>query len=248
VGTRYASDQSAADGLGSAGRVFVSSYATRLVKNLFPRRLAMVSDPLSGLFAFRRASVNLDRLRPTGFKVLLEILVRNPVARVSEVAYHFEPRAAGDSKASLVQGTMFLRHLAGLRAARLAKQLRERPVTKRERISQAVRFFLFGLIGATGIVVNSAALWFFYYTLGLNHLIGAALATHVELLAGRYGDLPQTRPWHPPWPGGPVLHHEQRSPPGPPSDPSTAHRPGRAYLDRERDHPGDAVRRPLRAE
>ena len=38
----------------------VSSWATRLVKNLFPRRLAMVSDPLSGLFAFRRAAVNLD--------------------------------------------------------------------------------------------------------------------------------------------------------------------------------------------
>jgi dolichol-phosphate mannosyltransferase len=180
VGTRYAGDQSAVDGLGSAGRVFVSSYATRLVKNLFPRRLAMVSDPLSGLFAFRRTSVNLDRLRPTGFKVLLEILVRNPVARVSEVAYHFEPRAAGDSKASLAQGTMFLRHLARLRAARLAKQLRERPATKRERISQAVRFFSFGLIGATGIVVNSAALWFFYYTLGLNHLVGAALATQVS--------------------------------------------------------------------
>jgi glycosyltransferase involved in cell wall biosynthesis len=180
VGTRYAGDQSASDGLGSAGRVFVSSSATRLVKDLFPRRLAMVSDPLSGLFAFRLSSVNLDRLRPTGFKVLLEILVRNPVARVAEVAYRFEPRAAGDSKASLLQGATFLRHVARLRAARLAKQLRERPVTSRERISQAIRFVLFGLIGATGIVVNSAALWFFYHTLGWNHLIGAALATQAS--------------------------------------------------------------------
>ena len=145
VGTRYAGDQSAADGLGSAGRVFVSSGATRLVKDLFPRRLAMVSDPLSGLFAFRRASVNLDRLRPSGFKVLLEILVRNPVARVAEVAYRFEPRAAGESKASLRQGVAFLQHVARLRAARLAKQLRERPVTKGERISQAARFVSFGL-------------------------------------------------------------------------------------------------------
>ena len=180
VGTRYAGDQSAADGLGSAGRVFVSSGATRLVKDLFPRRLAMVSDPLSGLFAFRRASVNLDRLRPSGFKVLLEILVRNPVARVAEVAYRFEPRAAGESKASLRQGVTFLRHVARLRAARLAKQLRERPVTKGERMSQAARFVSFGLIGATGIVVNTAALWFFFHTLGWNHLLGAALATQVS--------------------------------------------------------------------
>jgi dolichol-phosphate mannosyltransferase len=180
VGTRYGGDRSAADGLGSSGRVFVSSSATRLVKDLFPRRLAMVSDPLSGLFAFRRASVKLDRLRPTGFKVLLEILVRNPVARVAEVAYRFEPRAAGDSKASPREGATFLRHVARLRAARLAKQLRERPATNRERISQAVRFVTFGLIGVTGIVVNSAALWFFFHTLGWNHLIGAALATQVS--------------------------------------------------------------------
>jgi 4-amino-4-deoxy-L-arabinose transferase-like glycosyltransferase/putative flippase GtrA len=180
VGTRYAGDRSAADGLGSGGRVFVSSSATRLVKDLFPRRLAMVSDPLSGLFAFRRASVNLDRLKPTGFKVLLEILIRNPVARVAEVAYRFEPRAAGDSKASLRQGVTFLHHVARLRAARLARQLRERPATRSERVSQAVRFVLFGLVGATGIVVNSAALWFFYHTLGWNHLLGAALATQVS--------------------------------------------------------------------
>jgi dolichol-phosphate mannosyltransferase len=180
VGTRYADGRSAADGLASTRRVFVSSYVTRLVKNVFPRRLAMVSDPLSGLFAFRRASVNLDRLRPTGFKVLLEILVRNPVARVAEVAYSFEPRAAGDSKASLRQGAVFLRHLARLRRARLARQLRERPVTKREQVGQAVRFVSFGLIGATGIVVNSAALWFFYHTVGWNHLIGAALATQAS--------------------------------------------------------------------
>jgi glycosyltransferase involved in cell wall biosynthesis len=180
VGTRYASHRSAADGLGSSGRVFASSYATRLVKDLFPRRLAMVSDPLSGLFAFRRASVDLDRLRPAGFKVLLDILVRNPGARVAEVAYRFEPRAAGDSKASLRQGVTFLRHVARLRTERLARQLRERPATRGERISQAVRFVSFGLVGATGIVVNTAALWFFFHTLGWNHLLGAALATQVS--------------------------------------------------------------------
>lgn len=177
VGTRYAADRSAADGLGSTGRVLVSSYATRLVKNLFPRRLAMVSDPLSGLFAFKRAKVNLDRLRPAGFKVLLEILIRNPVARVAEVAYTFEPRAAGDSKASLRQGLTFLRHVALLRGSRLAKQLRERPDTRSGRLQQAVRFIAFGLVGVSGIFVNSAALWFFYHTLGWNHLVGAALAT-----------------------------------------------------------------------
>jgi putative flippase GtrA len=39
---------------------------------------------------------------------------------------------------------------------------------------------LFGLVGASGIVVNSAALWIFYHTLGWNHLVGASLATQVS--------------------------------------------------------------------
>jgi dolichol-phosphate mannosyltransferase len=177
VGTRYAGGRSAADGLGSTGRVLVSSYATRLAKNLFPRRLAMVSDPLSGLFAFRRASIDLDRLRPVGFKILLEILVRNPVVRVSEVAYRFEPRVAGDSKASFAQGLTYLRHLARLRGARLARQLRDRPSSREERVRQTARFTAFGLVGVSGIFVNSGALWFFYHTMGWNHLVGAALAT-----------------------------------------------------------------------
>jgi putative flippase GtrA len=180
VGTRYAGHGSPADGLSSGRRVLVSSYATRLVKDMFPRRLAMVSDPLSGLFAFRRAAVNLDRLRPTGFKVLLEILVRNPVARVAEVAYCFAPRTAGDSKASLRQGAAFLRHLARLRGSRLAKQLRDKPVTRDGRMQQMLRFVAFGLIGASGLVVNTAALWFCYHTLGWNHLVGAALATQAS--------------------------------------------------------------------
>jgi dolichol-phosphate mannosyltransferase len=177
VGTRYAGGGTAEDGLGSSGRVLISSQATRLVKNLFPRRLAMVSDPLSGLFAFKRTKVSLDQLRPTGFKILLEILVRNPVERITEVAYGFAPRADGESKASFGQGLAFLRHVARLRMARLAKQLKERPETRSGRVQQAARFVAFGLVGVSGIFVNSGALWFFYHTLGWNHLLGAALAT-----------------------------------------------------------------------
>ena len=179
VGTRYAGNASS-NGLAGAHRSLVSSWATRLAKSLFPRRLAMVSDPLSGLFAFRRTSVSPDRLKPIGFKILLEILVRNPVAKVAEVAYCFAPRYAGNSKASVRQGLSFLRHLVRLRSARLAGQLRQRPPTRVERISQAARFFAFGLIGLTGVVVNTAALWFFYRKLGWNHLIGASLATQVS--------------------------------------------------------------------
>ena len=179
IGTRYAGGGSSV-GLAGAGRGLVSTWSSRLAKSLFPRRLATVSDPLSGLFAFRRDCVSVDQLKPVGFKILLEILVRTPRARVAEVAYRFAPRYAGRSKASFRQGLIYLRHLGRLRRARLASQLRQGPPTRAEKVKQAIRFFAFGLVGLTGVFVNTAALWFFYKKLGWNHLVGASLATQVS--------------------------------------------------------------------
>ena len=180
VATRYAGSGSAAGGLDGTRRALISSWATRLVKSAFPRRLAMVSDPLSGMFAFRAAAIDLDRLNPVGFKILLEILVRYPLAKVAEVAYPFERRQADESKASLRVGFTFLRHLVRLRRARLVRQLLDGPPTRQERIWQVGRMLAFGLIGATGVVVNTATLWFFYKSLGWNHLVGAAVATQAS--------------------------------------------------------------------
>jgi dolichol-phosphate mannosyltransferase len=177
VGTRYAGAGTTGDGLRGPLRGLVSGASTRLAKTVFPRRLAMVTDPLSGLFAFRRAALDLDRLNPLGFKILLEILVRHPGARVAEASYRFEPRHAGQTKATVRQGLAFARHLARLRKARLAGQLRQRPTGPRARWRALARLFGFGAVGASGIVVNTAALWFCFHTLGIHHLLAAAIAT-----------------------------------------------------------------------
>jgi dolichol-phosphate mannosyltransferase len=104
------------DGLGAA-RDLISKSFTTFARRTFPRRLRGVSDPMSGFFLVRRSAIDVDALRPTGFKILLEILVRTPALRRTEVAYEFAPRHAGDSKASLRQGVTYLRHLARLRLA-----------------------------------------------------------------------------------------------------------------------------------
>ncbi|MFG1799805.1 glycosyltransferase [Micromonospora carbonacea] len=179
IGTRYAGRGSTA-GLDGPLREATSSAATRLVKAMFPRRLATVSDPMSGLFAFRRAAVRLDRMNPLGFKVLLELLVRHPGARVAEVAYEMAPRHEGRSKASLREGVTFLRHLSRLRGRRLVGQIRRRPRTPADRLRQLVRMVCFGLVGLSGMAVNTAALWFFYEPAGMHHLLGAALATQLS--------------------------------------------------------------------
>jgi dolichol-phosphate mannosyltransferase len=104
------------DGLGTA-RDLISKTFTSVARQVFPRRLRGVSDPMSGFFLVRRSAIDLDALHPTGFKILLEILVRTPGLRRAEVAYEFAPRHAGDSKASLREGVIYLRHLTRLRLA-----------------------------------------------------------------------------------------------------------------------------------
>jgi putative flippase GtrA len=137
---------------------------------------------MSGLFAFRRSAVALDRLDPIGFKLLLEILVRHPGSTVAEVSYEMAARHAGRSKASLREAVTYLRHLGRLRRHRLAGQLTQRPRTGRERAQQLGRMIAFGLVGASGIAVNTLALWTAYSVLGLNHLLGATIATQASTL------------------------------------------------------------------
>jgi dolichol-phosphate mannosyltransferase len=177
VGTRFAgrpSAQGRPDGRTGA------ALAARLVKGTFPRRLAVVSDPLSGLFMFRTAAVDADQLSPAASRILLEILVRNPATRVTEVAYRPAPQDEAPPGRDLRQGARFLGDLLQLRLTRLARQLRDRPTTPRSRLLQLLRMIGFGLIGVSGLVVNTAALWFLYRILGWNDLLSAALATQAS--------------------------------------------------------------------
>ena len=93
-----------------------SKLLTILARTLFPRKLKNVSDPLTGLFLVRRSGVDAASLRPDGFKILLEILVRNPALQVSEIHFQFAPRHSGESKADVREGARFFRHLLVLRS------------------------------------------------------------------------------------------------------------------------------------
>ena len=106
-----------ADGLGPA-RALISTACGSAAKLLFPLRLCGVTDPMSGFFLIRRSAVNLDELRPRGFKILLELLVRHGGLRTTEVPYTFADRHAGESKGTLREGLTYLGSLADLRLDR----------------------------------------------------------------------------------------------------------------------------------
>ena len=105
------------DGLSSPLRSMGSKLAGRIATTMFSSALDGVTDPMSGFFLLRRAAIDPEKLQPEGYKVLLEIVVRNPGLRISEVGFHFAPRQEGDSKASVIEGARYLRHAARLRTA-----------------------------------------------------------------------------------------------------------------------------------
>jgi putative flippase GtrA len=158
-------------GLSGLQRVAVSGAATGLAKVAFPVRLRHVSDPMSGYFAVQRSALDLAALRPDGFKILMEILVRTPGLEPAEVGFEFQDRFAGQSKASLAEGLRFGRHVARLSLSRLS------PRNKTTRKAMG-----FGAVGASGLIVNSMAMWLLAdpATLGANYLIAAVVATQVS--------------------------------------------------------------------
>jgi len=101
-------------GLAGVGRRCISAGLKWTAKLLFPGQLLRISDPLSGFFLLRRSLLVDVSLRPIGYKILLEILIRCKWRQVLEVPYHFQARAHGQSKATMQQGILALRHMLRL--------------------------------------------------------------------------------------------------------------------------------------
>ncbi|MGP8206937.1 MAG: polyprenol monophosphomannose synthase [Acidimicrobiales bacterium] len=109
VASRYVGGGSA-DGLVGAGRNVVS-HACRLAAHLCVRCSRPIADPMSGFFAVRPEVLSGVTLRPTGYKILLEIAARGHWSRFVEVPYDFQARREGRSKSTTREGVRFLRHL-----------------------------------------------------------------------------------------------------------------------------------------
>jgi putative flippase GtrA len=144
-------------------RSAVSKLSTAAATAVFPRNLRDVTDPMSGFFLVRRSALRLETMRPNGFKVLLETIVRHPDLRVAEVPFRFGVRHSGETKASPLEALRFARQLAALRFAGMLG-----------------RFGRFGLVGLSGLVVNTLVLAFFVDLLSVWYVVAAILATQVS--------------------------------------------------------------------
>ena len=154
LGSRYASGGTL-DRAWSIGRFVTSRLATALAKPL-----THCSDPMSGFFAVdRRRLPDTRRLRPVGYKIALELMVRGSL-RVKEVPIGFSERAAGASKMNAQQWINTARHLHRL---------------YRHRFGGWARALWFAAVGASGFLVDVVCYLGLQWA-GVNHQAARALS------------------------------------------------------------------------
>lgn len=135
-------------------RRFLSRGAQLLGLIILPEVLGRVSDPMSGYFMVRRASIAGVTLNPVGYKILLEAIGRGKIDKITEVGYVFCERVEGESKVTWKQYVEYLHHLIRLRLS----------TGHLGQFSQRLgfpfgRFVRFGLVGLSGVFVDMAMLY-----------------------------------------------------------------------------------------
>jgi dolichol-phosphate mannosyltransferase len=99
-------------------RRFLSTAAVRLTWPI-QRKGCRANDPMAGFFLVRAKCVEGIPFQPTGFKLLLEVLVRGRIHSLAEVPIVFGLREQGASKANFKVGWHYLQLLIHLYALRI---------------------------------------------------------------------------------------------------------------------------------
>jgi dolichol-phosphate mannosyltransferase len=163
VGSRYVEGGSA-DSFNKQ-RAGASALATEVAKRVLRVQIA---DPMSGFFMIRRDIVSrlAPGLSPDGFKILVDVILSDGGLKLVEVPYRFRKRLAGESKLTPLVGVDFL----GLVAHHASGGL------------LPIRFVLFAIIGAIGLVVHIVTLSIFRSWFGtLDFNAGQLVATFVAM-------------------------------------------------------------------
>jgi dolichol-phosphate mannosyltransferase len=168
-------------------RKIISAGAIILAHLLLPTT-RMVKDPMSGFFAFKRKVVGGARLKPSGYKILLEVLMEGEFQNAAEVPYSFRNRQGGESKLNTRQQIEYLKHLSSLMW----------------RKGEMLGFVKFCLVGGSGVLVNMGLYWLLTRRGGLPTTLAAAISIETSILSNfilnnfftfRRRNVPGTRPF-----------------------------------------------------
>jgi len=153
------------DGGLSLSRKLVSFVARWIARILF-KSVRKVSDPTSGIFMFRKSIIKNKTLRPTGWKILIEILVISDYKSITEIPYRFQSRRYGKSKMSFKEQINYLTHIFSL----LYRSPKDR------------RFFVFMCVGLSGVVVNLIVYDIFVKIFSVNVLLSGIISASTAVV------------------------------------------------------------------
>jgi dolichol-phosphate mannosyltransferase len=130
IGSRYAEGGSLGDW--NLPRKLLSAAALYVAMPV-QRKQIRAKDPTSGFFLVRRECVDQIEFQQTGFKLLLDVLVRGRVRSIKEVPFAFRGRDLGGSKATFKMAAEYAGLLAKLYWARFGLHRRAQPSARASR-------------------------------------------------------------------------------------------------------------------
>ncbi len=142
------------------------SWVARMMGKIALKKVRPINDPTSGFIMFRRDVIEGVQLKPIGWKILIEILVKGHYRHVIEIPYRFLVRTTGESKMSLKEQWNYVRHLARL--------IKDSPEDR--------RFYTFALVGLSGVIVNMAIYAVFVHW-GIRVPVAGALSAMTALVS-----------------------------------------------------------------
>jgi dolichol-phosphate mannosyltransferase len=122
--------------------------------SLIARPLTKVKDPMSGFFMLKRSVIEGIELKPKGYKIGLEIIVKGKYEHLVEVPYVFKDRAKGESKLGGKVIKNYMSHVIGLYFCK---------------DSSVYQFLKFCIVGGLGIIVDLGIFSLVYYSYFFNN-------------------------------------------------------------------------------
>jgi len=181
IGSRYVPGGSTDDDWG------IARWLNSRIATLLARPLTSAQDPMAGFFAFRRSDLaRAKELNPIGYKIGLELIVKCGFANVGEVPIHFTDRELGESKLTLKEQLLYLKHLRRLYMFKFGTW------------TDLAQFLA---VGASGLVVNLVVLTLLVWA-GLPNSVAVAAGIGTSMLSNfalnrrfTFSDARHGNPW-----------------------------------------------------
>ena len=145
----------------------IISKGASTIAHLFLPDSRKVKDPMSGFFMFKGEGIDQVVFKPTGYKILLELIIIGKFKKVVEVPFIFEDRSSGRSKMKARQQIDYLKHVFSL-------------MRRKGEIRRLLKFILVGL---SGIIVNEGVLWLLTEFGGWKYYYSSIIAIEASIIS-----------------------------------------------------------------